>query len=106
MRPETRKESFLDELIYIQKGKWREKRFLKGSFLGGGNLLRFFRPHHYSHSQEQKPLAGQFVNYFEALAMYVETIRTKIPQDSYIQNEVDTVVKLIQTTKYKLINLK
>ena len=49
---------------------------------------------------------GQFVNYFEALAMYVETIRTKIPQDSYIQNEVDTVVKLIQTTKYKLINLK
>ena len=49
---------------------------------------------------------GQFINYFEALAMYVETIRTKIPQDSYIQNEVDTVVKLIQTTKYKLINLK
>ena len=49
---------------------------------------------------------GQFVNYFEALAMYVETIRTKIPQDSYIQNEIDTVVKLIQTTKYKLINLK
>ena len=49
---------------------------------------------------------GQFVNYFEALAMYVETIRIKIPQDSYIQNEVDTVVKLIQTTKYKLINLK
>ena len=49
---------------------------------------------------------SQFINYFEALAMYVETIRTKIPQDSYIQNEVDTVVKLIQTTKYKLINLK
>jgi DNA-binding ferritin-like protein len=49
---------------------------------------------------------GQFINYFEALAIYVETIRTKIPQDSYIQNEVDTVVKLIQTTKYKLINLK
>jgi hypothetical protein len=45
MRPETRKESFLDELIYIQKGKRREKRFLKGSFLGGGNLLRVFRPH-------------------------------------------------------------
>lgn len=49
---------------------------------------------------------GQYVSYFEALAMYVETIRTKIPQDSYIQNEVDTVVKLIQTTKYKLVNLK
>jgi DNA-binding ferritin-like protein len=49
---------------------------------------------------------GQFVNYFEALSKYVETIRTKIPQDSYIQNEVDTVVKLIETTKYKLKNLK
>ena len=49
---------------------------------------------------------GQFVNYFEALSKYVETIRTKIPQDSYIQNEVDTIVKLIETTKYKLKNLK
>ena len=45
---------------------------------------------------------GQFITYFEALSKYVETIRTKIPQDSYIQNEVDTVVKLIETTKYKL----
>ncbi len=49
---------------------------------------------------------GQFLNYFEALAKYVETIRTKIPQDSFIQNEIDTVVKLIETTKYKLKNLK
>jgi DNA-binding ferritin-like protein len=45
---------------------------------------------------------GQFLTYFEALAKYVETIRTKIPQDSYLQNEIDTVVKLIETTKYKL----
>lgn len=45
---------------------------------------------------------GQALLYFEALSKYVETIRTKIPQDSYIQNEVDTVVKLIETTKYKL----
>ena len=45
---------------------------------------------------------SQFLTYFEALAKYVETIRTKIPQDSYIQNEIDTVVKLIESTKYKL----
>jgi DNA-binding ferritin-like protein len=45
---------------------------------------------------------GQAVLYFDALSKYVETIRTKIPQDSYIQNEVDTVVKLIESTKYKL----
>jgi DNA-binding ferritin-like protein len=49
---------------------------------------------------------GQYVNYFEALSKYVEAIRTKIPQDSYIQNQVDEVVDLIETTKYKLINLK
>lgn len=49
---------------------------------------------------------GQALLYFEALAMYVETIRTKIPQDSFIQNEVDTVVKLIETTKYKLKKLR
>jgi DNA-binding ferritin-like protein len=44
----------------------------------------------------------QAVLYFDALSKYVESIRTKIPQDSYIQNEVDTVVKLIESTKYKL----
>ena len=44
----------------------------------------------------------QAVNYFEALSKYVETIRTKIPQDSYIQNQVDEVVDLIESTKYKL----
>jgi DNA-binding ferritin-like protein len=49
---------------------------------------------------------GQYVNYFEALSKYVEAIRTKIPQDSYIQNQIDEVVDLIETTKYKLINLK
>ncbi len=49
---------------------------------------------------------GQFTTYFEALSKYVEAIRTKIPQDSYIQNQVDEVVDLIETTKYKLINLK
>jgi DNA-binding ferritin-like protein len=45
---------------------------------------------------------GQALIYFEALSKYVETIRTKIPQDSYIQNQVDEVVDLIETTKYKL----
>ena len=45
---------------------------------------------------------SQFINYFEALSKYVETIRTKIPQDSYIQNQIDETVKLIEDTKYKL----
>lgn len=40
--------------------------------------------------------------YFEGLAKFVETIRTQIPQDSYLQNQVDEVVALIESTKYKL----
>ena len=48
---------------------------------------------------------GQFLTYFEALTKYVETIRTKIPQDSYIQNQVDEIVKLLELTKFKLKKL-
>ena len=46
------------------------------------------------------------VKYFEALCMYVEKNRGSLPQDSYIQNQVDEVVELIESTKYKLINLQ
>lgn len=40
--------------------------------------------------------------YFDGLCKFVETMRTKLPQDSYLQNQVDTVVELIESTKYKL----
>jgi hypothetical protein len=45
---------------------------------------------------------GNALIYFEGLSKFVETIRTKLPQDSYIQNEIDNVVNLVETTKYKL----
>ena len=51
--------------------------------------------------EDNKPLI-----YFQALAKYVETVRERIPQDSYIQNQVDEIVDLIETTKYKLQNLR
>jgi len=44
----------------------------------------------------------QVINYFEALCKYVESARQSLPQDSYIQNEIDNVVALIESTKYKL----
>lgn len=44
--------------------------------------------------------------YFEGLAKFVETIRTQLPQDSYIDNQVDEIVALIEATKYKLKFLK
>jgi len=40
--------------------------------------------------------------YFEDLSKFVDMIRTKVPQDSFIQNEIDNVVNLIESTKYKL----
>lgn len=46
------------------------------------------------------------VQYFEALCLYVEKNRGSLPQDSYIQNQIDTIVELIESTKYKLINLQ
>lgn len=42
------------------------------------------------------------MTYFEGLGKYVESARTTLPQDSYIQNQVDTIVELIESTKYKL----
>jgi DNA-binding ferritin-like protein len=45
---------------------------------------------------------GNALMYFEGLSKFVEAIRAKVPQDSYIQNEIDNVVKLIESTKYKL----
>lgn len=40
--------------------------------------------------------------YFDGLCKFVETIRKTLPQDSYVQNQIDTVVELIESTKYKL----
>ena len=44
--------------------------------------------------------------YFDALSKFVEKVREQCPQDSFIQNEIDNVVNLIESTKYKLKNLK
>jgi hypothetical protein len=48
---------------------------------------------------------SSLLKYFEALCMYVEKNRQSLPQDSYIQNQVDTFVELIESTKYKLSKL-
>ena len=47
----------------------------------------------------------QVVKYFEALCIYVEKNRVSLVQDSYIQNQIDEVVALIESTKYKLSKL-
>lgn len=49
---------------------------------------------------------GNAKMYFEGLSKFVETLRQDIPQDSYIQNDIDTIVGLIESTKYKLTFLQ
>ena len=46
------------------------------------------------------------VEYFKALLETVDAQRANLPQDSNIQNSVDNVVDLIQSTLYKLTFLK
>jgi len=46
------------------------------------------------------------IKYFRALDVYVERARQTMPQDSYIQNQIDEVVALIASTIYKLKFLK
>jgi hypothetical protein len=42
------------------------------------------------------------VSYFEALLKYVDLNRKSLPQDSNIQNQVDVVIDLVDSTLYKL----
>ena len=46
------------------------------------------------------------IMFFETLCMYVEKSRQMLPQDSYLQNQIDTIVELIKSTIYKLRFLK
>jgi DNA-binding ferritin-like protein len=47
------------------------------------------------------------ISYFEKLAKVIEKLRTnKELQDSWIQNDIDTIVSLLMSTLYKLKNLK
>ena len=42
------------------------------------------------------------ITYFEGLCKFVSAIRPSLPKDSYLENQVDTIVELINSTKYKL----
>ena len=46
------------------------------------------------------------IRYFTAVAMFVERSRHQLPQDSYLQSQVDLVEELIFSTIYKLKHLK
>jgi hypothetical protein len=47
---------------------------------------------------------NQTITYLDGICKTVETLRVNMP-DSYLQNQVDTIIELIQSTLYKLKNL-
>lgn len=53
-----------------------------------------------------KPLVdwkeGLSMEYFKSLCEYVEVERLSVGEDSWIQNQIDELQKLLYTTKYKL----
>lgn len=50
--------------------------------------------------------SAQLVSYFKMLDEEVAKLRTEVDKDTYLANQVDTVVELIQSTLYKITFLK
>ena len=46
------------------------------------------------------------IKYFEALFKYIEIAKEKVPQDTYLQNQIDEILALVQSTIYKLKYLR
>jgi hypothetical protein len=46
------------------------------------------------------------ISYFQALLKAIENNRSSFASDSYLQNQIDTVVELLTSTIYKLTYLK
>jgi hypothetical protein len=68
------------------------------SYMGKyGKITRFPTTYH----QPKEP-----VQYLKSLQGFVEEARKDLPQDSELQNIVDAIADLINTTVYKLVNLK
>lgn len=81
--------TYYDEIVGLADG-------LVETYQGRYGILRGYQ------GQASLKEDDQVIGYFDALSKYVETVRTTLPQDSYIQNEIDNVVALIESTRYKL----
>jgi len=86
---------YYDEIVGITDGIVESYQGKYGIISGYGNIVL----------QEFQNCEGVIL-YFETLCMYVEKSRQMLPQDTYIQNQIDEVVALINSTIYKLRFLK
>ena len=87
--------AYYDEIVGITDGIVESYQGKYGIVSGYGNIAL----------QEFQNCEG-VISYFETLCMYVEKSRQILPQDSYLQNQIDEVVALINSTIYKLRFLK
>jgi hypothetical protein len=86
---------YYDEIVGITDGIVESYQGKYGIIRGYGNIAL----------QEFQNCEG-IISYFEILYTYVEKSRQMLPQDTYIQNQIDEVVALIASTLYKLRFLK
>jgi hypothetical protein len=86
---------YYDEIVGITDGIVESYQGKYGIIRGYGNVSL----------QEFQNCEG-VIAYFEVLYTYVEKSRQMLPQDTYIQNQIDEVVALIASTLYKLRFLK
>jgi len=86
---------FYNEIVGITDGLVESYQGKYGIITGYGNIAL----------QEYQSCEAIIV-FFETLCMYVEKSRQILPQDSYLQNQIDEIVALIKSTIYKLRFLK
>lgn len=70
------------------------------SYQGKYGIIQDY-PTNYHSAGRKDPLT-----YIESLQKFVSEARTALPQDSELQNEIDNIANLLNSTVYKLRNLK
>lgn len=86
---------YYDEIVGITDGIAESYQGKYGIITGYGNI-----------ALQEYQSCEAIIMFFETLCMYVEKSRQILPQDSYLQNQIDEVVALIKSTIYKLRFLK
>ena len=86
---------YYDEIVGITDGLVESYQGKYGIITGYGNI-----------ALQEYQSCEAIIMFFETLCMYVEKSRQILPQDSYLQNQIDEVVALIKSTIYKLRFLK
>jgi hypothetical protein len=82
---------YYDEIVGLTDG-------LIETFQGKYDILRDYENYALDNYKDN----AQVIIYFKALLKTVETLRSSVANDSYLQNQVDMVIELITSTLYKL----